>query len=59
MENVSSIGEYVISIMTVEITPMSRGQMVLFVVGVLVNFLAFLTTLCVGQPGQFCLRSTI
>ena len=59
MENVSRNGIYVNSKMTVEITPMSRGQMVLFVVGVLDTFLAFLRTLCVGLPGQFWLRSTI
>ena len=50
MENVSPNRAYVISVMTVEITPMSRGQMVVFVVGVLDTFLAFLRTLCVGQP---------
>ena len=45
MENVSANFEYVILIMTVEITVMSRRQIQLFVVGVLHSFLIFIRIL--------------
>ena len=59
MESVLQDMKYAILVMTVEITAMSRGQLVLFVVGALDSFLAFLRTFFVGQQGKFHLRSTV
>lgn len=59
MESVFENMKYAILVMAVEITAMSRGQLVLFVVGVLDSFLAFLRTFYVGQQGKFHLKSTV